>query len=249
MGSKGRYSLESPPPAVRISYDQSLIGQQYGWVTIISAEKRNQTKTKKGYSPAYVLTRCEGCGCIQWTYLSNLKRGLSKGCQSCSAVQAKRDVPKWLYKRATAAKQRCTNPKDKAYGLYGGRGIEFRFDSVMDCAEYCMTLPNFSREMEIDRIDTNGHYEVGNIRLVTREENVANRRITILTRFDQKYWPYCKTKTKQYLAEGLTREEIIEKAKLAVKEKRKNWRGIQARLESMTYSMPEDIIVLPYRGS
>ena len=33
----------------------------------------------------------------------------------------------------------------------------------------------------------------------------------------------------------MTREEILADAELAVREKRKNWRQIQAKLESMTY--------------
>jgi hypothetical protein len=44
-------------------------------------------------------------------------------------------------------------------------------------------------------------------------------------------------------------EQIIEDARKAVREKRKAWREIEKRLESMTYEMPEDIIVLPYRKS
>ena len=45
----------------------------------------------------------------------------------------------------------------------------------------------------------------------------------------------------------MTREEIIQDAETAVFEKRKNWRGIKAKLESMTYEMPDRITVLPYR--
>lgn len=41
----------------------------------------------------------------------------------------------------------------------------------------------------------------------------------------------------------------IELKKDAVAEKRKCWRLISARLDFMTYEMPEDIIVLPYRGN
>lgn len=41
--------------------------------------------------------------------------------------------------------------------------------------------------------------------------------------------------------------KIIQDAENAVAEKRKCWRLIATRLDFMTYKMPEDIIVLPYR--
>ena len=46
-------------------------------------------------------------------------------------------------------------------------------------------------------------------------------------------------------SEGETREQIIAEAELAVVEKRKSWRTIQQRLESMTYSMPDHVTVSP----
>ena len=39
-GNRGRYSLDSPPPAAHISYKPEMVGKQYGWVKIISSEKR-----------------------------------------------------------------------------------------------------------------------------------------------------------------------------------------------------------------
>lgn len=73
---------------------------------------------------------------------------------------------------------RCTNPSDPSYHNYGGRGIEFRFASIKDCVDYVLAeLPCDSYVgLDIDRIDNNGHYERGNLRLATRKENLANRR-------------------------------------------------------------------------
>lgn len=105
------------------------------------------------------------------------------------------------------------------------------------------------RELEEDRINTNGNYEPGNLRFVTKQENQANRRNTILSEFQQEYWPYTESVVKRKLAAGMSRTEIIHAAQQAVQEKRKCWRIISARLDFMTYEMPEDIIVLPYRGN
>lgn len=106
-------------------------------------------------------------------------------------------------------------------------------------------VPN--RRLEIDRIDNNKGYAPGNIRFVTRQQNARNRRVTVLSEFHQMYWPYVENVVYRKLISGMTREEIIESARLAVKEKRKNWRLIEARLEFMIYEMPESITVLPYR--
>jgi ferritin-like protein len=220
-----------------------MVGRQYGWVKIISPEKR----WSKSWNHCYVLTQCTGCGAIQWQELTNLTSGKSKGCQHCSQP---RQIPRWLDRRLTEAKQRCTNPKDPEYANYGGRGISFNFSSVLEAGLYLIDtfgLPD--RALDIDRINTNGNYEKGNIRFVTRQKNNLNKRTTVLTRFEQIYWPYSYPVVIRKLSSGETRDEIIQDAETAVFEKRKNWRLILARLEFMTYEMPEDIIVLPYRDA
>ena len=238
---RSRYSLESPPPAAHISYKPEMVGERYGWVKIISPEKR----WNKAMNHCYVLTKCQGCGNIQWQNRNNLISGRSKGCQWCSQP---RQIPKWLDRRLTAAKQRCENPNDKCYRNYGARGIRFMFPSVTDAGLYLIKeygLP--SRALEIDRIDNNGHYAEGNIRFVTHVKNNRNKRCTLLTVFSQEYWPYAESVVARKLSSGMSREEIIQDAEDAVFYKRKNWRIISARLDFMTYEMPESIIVLPYR--
>ena len=240
-GHRGRYNLELPPPAAHISYKQEMVGNQYGWVRIISPEKR----WNMSWSSCYVLTECSGCGAVQWQNLSNLQRGISKGCQGCSK---RRQIPVWLEKRLGSAKQRCENPNAVGYNNYGGRGIRFDFPSVIKAGLFLIDefgMP--SREMEIDRIDNEKNYTYGNVRFVTHSENTANRRCTVLTRFSQKYWPYVQNVVITKLSRGLTRDEIILSAESTVSLKRKNWKIVSARLDFMTYEMPEDIIVLPYR--
>ena len=179
---------------------------------------------------------------------SNLKRGFT-GCPSCRA-EKKRPYPYWLARRLTDAKQRCENPDKSKFKLYGGRGIRFGFPSVHDAAMYI--FENFSpldRNLTIDRVDSNGDYAPGNIRMVTAAENQSNRRITVLSEFNQNYWPYSQGVVLRLLGAGLTRDDIIARAQLAVKNKYKNWRGIDARLKSMIFDLPDHVTVLPYRGS
>src|ERR1700676_620581 len=80
------------------------------------------------------------------------------------------------YRAYHDAKQRCTNPRSQKWKAYGGRGIEFRLTSfdVFLVAIGPRTSPHHS----LDRIKTDGHYEIGNIRWATREEQFASRRLS-----------------------------------------------------------------------
>ena len=72
------------------------------------------------------------------------------------------------------AKKRCTVPTTRSYKDYGGRGIEFRLKSYRDIVDTIGKRPD--KTYQFDRIDNNGHYEVGNIRWATSSEQMKNRR-------------------------------------------------------------------------
>jgi len=73
------------------------------------------------------------------------------------------------------AKTRCTNPSNPSYKYYGGRGIKFfitkneiHFLWIRDEA-WKMKQPS------IDRINTDGHYEISNCRFIEMSDNIAKR--------------------------------------------------------------------------
>jgi hypothetical protein len=72
------------------------------------------------------------------------------------------------------AKQRCTNPNHSAWENYGGRGIQFRLPPFEQFIAHVGLKPG--PEYELDRIDNDGDYEIGNIRWATHAENMTNRR-------------------------------------------------------------------------
>jgi hypothetical protein len=76
------------------------------------------------------------------------------------------------YTAYQSAKQRCNYPKARFYKNYGGRGIEFRFNSFEDFLAEVGRKPTPKHSLE--RIDVNGHYEKGNIRWATMKEQSSN---------------------------------------------------------------------------
>ena len=73
---------------------------------------------------------------------------------------------------------RCNNPRTPGYHAYGGRGIQVRYSSF---DEFFADLgPRPSITHSVDRIDTNGHYEVGNCRWATRIEQCNNVRTNVV---------------------------------------------------------------------
>jgi hypothetical protein len=78
------------------------------------------------------------------------------------------------YNAYLQAKTRCNNQKCKSWKNYGGRGIEFRFNSFKEWSEELGPKP--SPNLSVDRIDNDGHYERGNLRWATPEQQAANRR-------------------------------------------------------------------------
>ncbi len=83
-----------------------------------------------------------------------------------------------LYYIWTGIIQRCRNEKHPRYGDWGGRGIRV-------CDEWAASYEAFANDVgkrptpfhQLDRIDNDGHYEPGNVRWATTEEQTRNRRV------------------------------------------------------------------------
>lgn len=116
--------------------------------------------------------RCYGCE--TWLPISKFD-GTNNCCRSCNRA---RPILRCLRDRYSQMVKRCTKPDNPSYKYYGGRGIEVRFESSADFVEYmlCHIVVVDLKGLTIDRINNNGHYEKGNIRLVTQAVNNRNRR-------------------------------------------------------------------------
>lgn len=71
------------------------------------------------------------------------------------------------------AKNRCTNPNNKDWNDYGGRGIQFLFTSF---EQFFAEIGKRPAGKTLDRRNNDGHYEPGNVRWATRTEQNLNRR-------------------------------------------------------------------------
>lgn len=81
------------------------------------------------------------------------------------------------YRAYCGARRRCTDPTGKWWKDYGGRGIEFRFKTFEEFLAAVGPKPEPHHLYSIDRFPNNdGHYEPGNVRWATREEQNNNQR-------------------------------------------------------------------------
>ena len=124
-----------------------------------------------------VRTKCSECGERGEKYADNMVRGISVNC-NCNRTKWRTEAQQVLAERYHAMVQRCNNPSDPNYKNYGGRGIKLKFESADDMVSWVMAnLPHKNyRGVELDRIDNNGDYVPGNLRLASRTLNQSNTR-------------------------------------------------------------------------
>lgn len=142
--------------------------QRYGRLTVKSKVE--------GKKRLHWICQCD-CGSITQVRDDNLRNGLSR---SCGCLKGSVPIHGYtgtsIYKTYISAKQRCTNPNAQYYASYGGRGIEFRFDSILDLIQ---TVGERPKGLSLDRIDNDGHYESGNVRWADAKTQRSNQRRTV----------------------------------------------------------------------
>jgi hypothetical protein len=121
------------------------------------------------------------CGGEKVVITAHLRKG---GVRSCGCLRDERK-PRLThgfsyrseYFSWNNARMRCFNKNSESYPLYGGRGITMCEEWRSNFAAFLAHIgPKPSSKHSIDRIDTNGHYEPGNVRWATAKQQAANRR-------------------------------------------------------------------------
>ena len=149
------------------------------------SEQRGQGRIRRRWR---VRMRCAACQREKTYFVENLLRGLSTQC-ACLALpkhQTYRDLDAATVRRIgcryDAIEQRCTNPNYEWYASYGARGIEVHFADRESFVRYVLAhLPHPTyRDVQIDRIDNDGPYAPGNLRLVPQAVNLRNKQTSRL---------------------------------------------------------------------
>lgn len=167
-----------------------MLGQKFGRLTVV----RRGPNTAGG--SARWFCRCECGGDKEPLVLAGaLRNGGTKSC-GCLQVEAiiksnkSRDYKThgmtgtYLYNTLHGMIKRCHNPRSEAFKHYGGRGI-------VVCYRWRNSFEAFAADVgerpspdhSIDRIDTNGNYEPGNVRWATLVEQNNNTRANLIVLF------------------------------------------------------------------
>lgn len=157
----------------------NLAGQRFARLAVLARGRGGQGRSTW-------LCECD-CGRRKEVSARSLKSGET---QSCGCLNSKLTSTRnaalkrthgqtntRLYRIWIGMRRRCYEPRMQSYPYYGGRGITVceewtRFEPFLAWAN----ANGYASHLEIDRIDTDGHYTPKNCRWVTKSVNASNRR-------------------------------------------------------------------------
>jgi len=120
------------------------------------------------------------CGCF---YKENFKK-VSLNCKYIKHGMRHNSI----YYKWQGMKDRCFNPKNRCYHLYGKRGVTVYSEWVDDFQafyDYVSKLEHFGEEgYTLDRIDPNGNYEPNNIRWADAKTQTRNKRNNVIVEYN-----------------------------------------------------------------
>ncbi len=170
------YNFTTYPNPVRKNRIKILTGQRFGRLLVIGFAG----VSANSHAQWHCLCDCGNGLTVEARILKGVRQ-LSCGCWKveCSHLnirhgEAGNGKESTEYRSYQSAKKRCNTPSAAHYADYGGRGIEFRFESYEQFLEHIGRKP--TPQHTIERLDVNGHYEIGNVKWATPAEQGLNKR-------------------------------------------------------------------------
>lgn len=147
---------------------------RYGDMIVISSKvKINRYR--------YVFVKCDLCGTIRKAQRGTLKRGLGIKCGQACTQQLNDGSDKFnrMQRIYSGIQERTGNPKNSAYKYYGGKGVQNKFKTfplfyLLNKDRYDEAVNKYGPNVELDRIDGDGHYSIENTRWVSHSKNMEN---------------------------------------------------------------------------
>lgn len=154
-------------------------GFQFGrWTVLVEMPQR--TSNRRVFSVS-----CE-CGVEKEILLQSLLCGDSQSCgclhadRSRDAMQTHGQAKHPLYSTWQGMIARCTNPRDRFYHAYGGRGITVCTEWIESPAAFFSAVgPKPFPQATIDRINNSLGYQPGNVRWASPTEQMRNTRSNV----------------------------------------------------------------------
>jgi len=182
-------------------------------MTSVGGEKSDRT----------LKVECVTCGKFSRRSMTNVCRAASNMRCGCSGTKYQdKDAARVLGYRYEAMVQRCMRDTHVSSANYKGRGIEVRMTRSEFISWALEKWP--SRDylsLDFDREDNDGHYELSNLRLLTRSENLMNTRRSekaLIRRarkllLDHPWVTYAEKTVWNKMQAGATELEILKEAK------------------------------------
>ena len=158
-----------------------LTGQRFGKLVVTG--RAPDTKPRDS---ARWFCVCD-CGGRTEAYSNHLRRGLVPQCRACKGALISQlktthgGTNTRLFRLWKGMKDRCGNPRNKSYPLYGGKGVRVCIEWSADFAAFreWACANGYTDSMTIERRDSTGHYTPSNCEWITKSENsrraMANR--------------------------------------------------------------------------